>query len=40
MENLNLNETSIYYLGAIRKWTRIISIIMFVMIGFMILAGS
>jgi hypothetical protein len=39
MENLTLNETSIYFLGIIRRWTRIISIIMFLMIGFMILAG-
>jgi hypothetical protein len=39
MENLNLNETSVFYLQIIRKWTKIISIIMFVMIGIMLLFG-
>jgi hypothetical protein len=39
MENLSLNETSIFYLQIIRKWTKIISIIMFVMIGIMLLFG-
>ena len=39
MENMNLNETAISFLHIIRKWTKIISIIMFVMIGLMILIG-
>ena len=39
MENLNLNETAISFLHMIRRWTKIISIIMFVMIGLMILLG-
>lgn len=39
MDNLTLNQTSIGFLEQIRRWTRIISIIMFIMIGFMILAG-
>ena len=39
MENLNLNQASLSFLSQIRSWTRIISIIMFIMIGFMILAG-
>ncbi len=39
MDNLNLNQTSLFYLGIIQRWAKIISIIMFVMIGFMILFG-
>lgn len=39
MENFSLNETAIGYLHAIRRWAKIISIIMFVMIGIMLLFG-
>ena len=39
MENFNLNETAIGYLQVIKRWTRIISIIMFVMIGIMLVFG-
>lgn len=39
MENLNLNETAIFYLHTIRRWAKIISIIMFVMIGMLLLMG-
>ena len=39
MENLLLTETAVFYLGIIRKWANFVSIVLFVMIGMMVLAG-
>jgi hypothetical protein len=39
MENLNLNETAVFYLSIIRKWTKFISVVMFIGIGLMLIAG-
>jgi hypothetical protein len=39
MENLTLTESAIFYLQVVRKWAKFIAIFMFVMIGFMVLAG-
>ena len=34
-----LTETSIFYLGIIRKWAKFIAVVMFIMVGMMVLAG-
>ena len=39
MENMILTDSSIFYLGIVRKWTKFISVVMFIMIGIMVLAG-
>jgi hypothetical protein len=39
MENITLTESAIFYLQVVRKWAKFIAIFMFVMIGFMVLAG-
>jgi len=39
MENMILTESSIFYLGIVRKWTKFISVVMFIMVGMMVLAG-
>jgi hypothetical protein len=39
MENFTLTESAIFFLQIIRKWAKFIAIFMFVMIGFMVIAG-
>jgi hypothetical protein len=39
MEKPTLSDHAVFYLAEARKWARFIAIVMFVMIGFMILAG-